>query len=106
MAPINLLVDWGCPGPQPASPLWAKKMDVITLIQSFGFPVAACSVMAWYVKYITDQNNSRLDSMNKEHREEVSRLSSVLENNTLAIQKLTDYIMYGDSNGSKDSTRE
>ena len=61
--------------------------------------------MAWYVKYMTDQANSRLDTLNREHREEVSRLSSVLENNTLAIQKLTDYIMYG-NNGGPDSTRE
>ena len=81
-------------------------MDVLTLIQSFGFPVAACSVMAWYVKYITDQNNQRLDSMNKEHREEVQRLSSVLENNTLAIQKLTDYITYSGNYERSDSTRE
>ena len=80
-------------------------MDILTLIQSFGFPVASCCAMAWYVKYMTDQANSRLDTLNREHREEVSRLSSVLENNTLAIQKLTDYIMYG-NNGGQDSSRE
>lgn len=80
-------------------------MDIIQMIQAFGFPIASCCAMAWYVKYITDQNNQRLDTMNKEHREEVSRLSGVLENNTLAIQKLTDYITMGQANGSKDSTR-
>lgn len=80
-------------------------MDIIQMIQAFGFPIASCCAMAWYVKYITDQNNQRLDTMNKEHREEVSRLSGVLENNTLAIQKLTDYITMGQANGGKDSTR-
>lgn len=80
-------------------------MDIIQMIQAFGFPIASCCAMAWYVKYITDQNNQRLDTMNKEHREEVSRLSGVLENNTLAIQKLTDYITMGQANGGKDSSR-
>ncbi len=80
-------------------------MDIIQMIQAFGFPIASCCAMAWYVKYITDQNNQRLDTMNKEHREEVHRLSSVLENNTLAIQKLTDYITMGQANGGKDSSR-
>lgn len=74
-------------------------MDVVQMIQAFGFPIASCCAMAWYVKYITDQNNTRIDQMNKEHREEVSRLSSVLENNTLAIQKLTDYITLGHDDG-------
>jgi len=81
------------------------RMDIIQMIQAFGFPIASCCAMAWYVKYITDQNNQRLDTMNKEHREEVSRLSGVLENNTLAIQKLTDYITMGQANGGKDSSR-
>lgn len=80
-------------------------MDIIQMIQAFGFPIASCCAMAWYVKYITDQNNQRLDTMNKEHREEVSRLSGVLENNTLAIQKLTDYITMGQANGGKNSSR-
>lgn len=48
--------------------------------------------MAWYVKYITDENNKRIDKMHEDHREEVSALSSALENNTLALQKLTDYL--------------
>ena len=67
-------------------------MDVITIIQSFGFPIAACACMAWYVKYITDENNKRLDDLNRDHKEEVQSLSEALQNNTLALQKLTDYL--------------
>lgn len=67
-------------------------MDIITLIQTFGFPVAACAAMAWYVKYITDENNKRLDDLNRDHKEEVQSLSTALANNTLALQKLTDYL--------------
>lgn len=68
-------------------------MDILTIIQTFGFPVAACVAMAWYVKYITDENNKRLDELNHEHKEEVSSLSTALQNNTLALQKLTDFLI-------------
>lgn len=71
-------------------------MDIVTIIQSFGFPVAACAVMGWYVKYITDENNKRIDKMHDDHKAEVSALSSALENNTLALQKLTDYLTLKD----------
>lgn len=68
------------------------EMDFITIIQSFGFPIAACAAMAWYVKYITDENNKRLDDLNRDHKEEVQSLSEALQNNTLALQKLTDFL--------------
>ena len=32
--------------------------DIITIIQTIGFPCAACCAMAWYVKYITDKKNN------------------------------------------------
>lgn len=79
-------------------------MDYLSILQSFAFPVAACIIMAWYVKYITDENNKRLDQVNADHKSEVSKLSEVLQNNTLAIQKLTDFIMH-DSQVNNDDGR-
>ena len=76
------------------SPPIKNIMDYLSILQSFAFPVAACIIMAWYVKYITDENNKRLDQVNADHKSEVSKLSEVLQNNTLAIQKLTDFIMH------------
>ena len=49
-----------------------------------------CGAMAWYVKYITDQNNLRIDNLNKTHNEEVTSIKDALNNNTLVLQKLID----------------
>lgn len=67
-------------------------MDIITLIQTFGFPIAACAAMGWFVWWSTNENNRRLDDLNRDHKEEVNSLSTALANNTLALQKLTDYL--------------
>lgn len=58
------------------------KMDVTTLTQligSLGFPIAACIAM-----YIT------LNKQSEQHREEMTKLTESLNNNTLAITKLTE----------------
>lgn len=57
--------------------------SIVDLIQNVGFPVAACIYLAW---------RAQLES--KQHKEEVDKLSSVIESNTLAIQHLTDSMDY------------
>lgn len=64
----------------------------ITLITTVGFPIVACGGMAWYVKYITDRNRDDLKEERAQHNEEMTKVTEALNNNTLAIQKLTDYI--------------
>ena len=66
--------------------------DFFTAIQTLGFPIAACAAMAWYVKYITDVNNKRMDDLNARHHEELTQVSEALNNNTLALQHLTDVL--------------
>ncbi len=68
-------------------------MDIIQIIQSIGFPAACVIGMAWYVKYITDQHREDRNAADQRHKEEISEVTRALNNNTLAIQKLTDYIM-------------
>ena len=62
-------------------------MDVSTVSQvigSLGFPIAACAAIGWYfVKYQT-QNNETL-----------SKMSDALNNNTIALTKLTEKIDNG-----------
>lgn len=77
-------------------------MDVINLISQFGFPVAGCVAMAWYVKYITDQNNSRMDKLNEDHKKEIDQVTSALVNNTLALQHLSDLIAWNNGGENKD----
>lgn len=66
---------------------------VSTLIGTYGFPVIACCVMGWYVKYTTDRHREELNRLNEQHRTEMNDIKEALNNNTLALQKLTDYII-------------
>ena len=71
-------------------------MDVnglVTLVGSLGFPIVACIGLGWYVKYQSDLNNKEVADMRKEHQEEINKVTEALNNNTLAVQKLTDYII-------------
>ena len=65
---------------------------IIQLITTVGFPIVACGGMAWYVKYITDRNREDLKEERTQHDQEMQKVTDALNNNTLAIQKLTDYI--------------
>lgn len=55
--------------------------DIVTFIQSVGFPIAACVAL-----YFENQ------AQRKSHKEEMLKLASVIEQNTLAITKLTDHL--------------
>lgn len=68
---------------------------ILSFIQAVGFPAACVIGMGWYVKYITDQHHTELKAMNEQHRQEMADVTTALNNNTLAVQKLTDYIEIG-----------
>lgn len=57
-------------------------MDVNVLIQlvgSLGFPVVACGALFW-----------RMVKSDEQHKEEMSKMSEALNNNTNALVKLTE----------------
>ena len=70
--------------------------EILTAISTVGFPIVACVGLGWFVKYQTDANNAEVASMRKEHLEEIAKVTEALNNNTLAIQRLTDMIQKGD----------
>lgn len=61
---------------------------IITLIQTIGFPIVACGAMAWYVKYITDRNREDMEKIRDAHSVEMKEVTRVLNDNTIAINKL------------------
>lgn len=68
-------------------------MDQIwTVIGQYAFPIVMCVLMAWYVKYTQDNYRSDISEINEKHKNEMDQVTSALNNNTIAIQKLTDYI--------------
>lgn len=61
---------------------------IITLIQSVGFPIVMCGLMAWYVKYITDKNRQEITEEREAHKQEMSQIITAINNNTIVIEKL------------------
>lgn len=60
----------------------------LTILGNYVFPITACCAMAFYVKYMYDQTNGRLDKLNNLHKNEVDKLSEVIKNNTIALEKM------------------
>lgn len=66
---------------------------VIQLIGSVGFPIVACIVMGWYVKYTTDKHREELTNLNNQHRDELTSITEALNNNTIALTELKDALI-------------
>ena len=65
---------------------------IMDYIGQYAFPIVMCIIMAWYVKYQTDNNRADINAINQMHKEETERMTTALANNTLAIQHLTDML--------------
>lgn len=50
---------------------------LLNAISNYGFPIAACAVMFWYM------NKERQD-----HKQEVDTLRNSLDNNTVVLEKI------------------
>lgn len=64
----------------------------LSLLGNYVFPIVACCVMAYFVKYMYDQTSERVDKLNDQHKDEVDTLSEVIKNNTVAIEKMNTLI--------------
>lgn len=68
-------------------------MDISTILQAIatvGFPICACIIIGWYFAKVNDNYRSDIKEINASHKEEINQLSSVIQQNTLVIQKLCD----------------
>lgn len=74
-----------------------------SLIASLGFPIVACGAMAFFIVKRSEANDAKLESLRREqredlqviqreHKEEVAKMSEALNNNTAAIEQLTEKI--------------
>lgn len=64
----------------------------LTILGNYVFPIVACCTMAYFVKYMYDQTNIRVDKLNDQHKNEVDTLSEVIKNNTIALEKMNTLI--------------
>ena len=64
-------------------------MDVNTITQligSLGFPIVCCGALFW-----------RMIKSDEKHQQEMDKMSDVLNNNTLALTRLTEKLSKGDN---------
>lgn len=64
----------------------------LTILGNYVFPIVCCCVMGYFIKYMYDQTNARVDKLNEEHKNEVDTLSEVIKNNTIALEKMNTLI--------------
>lgn len=64
--------------------------DIAQLITTLGFPIVSCIFLGWYVKTQTDNYRADVARIQSEHKDEISKVTEALNNNTLALQKLCD----------------
>ena len=64
--------------------------DIVTIISTLGFPIAACIGMGWFVKYQTDLNNKNMNDMRAEQATQNRTMQTAINNNTKALQELID----------------
>ena len=77
-----------------------NAQEIITLIQSVGFPIVMCGLMAAYVKYITDKNREQITAEREAHKEEMNEVVKAINNNTIVIERLIAKL---DAGGEKDA---
>lgn len=72
-----------------------------SLIASLGFPIVACGAMAFFIVKRSEANDAKLEALRKEqredimtiqreHKDEVAKMTEALDNNTIAIERLTE----------------
>lgn len=64
--------------------------DILTAVTTVGFPIVCCGAMMYYVKYTTDKHREEIEDLNTQHKDEMKEVTSAINNNTLALQKLCD----------------
>lgn len=63
---------------------------VMQMVATLGFPIVACIAMGWFVCDNTKKHRDEVSKLNEQHKEEMSQVTTALNNNTLALQRLCD----------------
>lgn len=62
--------------------------DIVSIVSAVGFPIVAAIGCGYFVKWQYEQNMKQMEEMRKEHKEEVTKMTEALNNNTLALNTL------------------
>lgn len=64
--------------------------EISTIISTIGFPITACIGLAWFCKYMIDQNNVHVDRMFDLYAKANEENRHAIEANTSILQKLVE----------------
>ena len=62
----------------------------VDIISSFGFPIACCVILMWYVYHLQKTHDEEIKHIMKEHKDETSKITEAINSNTLILTKLLD----------------
>jgi hypothetical protein len=60
------------------------------VITSVGFPIFACLAMGYFIKHTIDSYREDIKDLQKEHKDEISKVTEAVNNNTQALLHLID----------------
>ena len=63
---------------------------VSSIVGTVGFPIVCCLCMMYYVREQQQENRKQIDDLNEKYEENIKTLTDTINNNTLALQKLSD----------------
>ena len=64
--------------------------DVMTMISTLGFPIVACIGLAWFCKYMLDQQQKNVDKMFEMYDKSNAENREAIKACTEAINRLSD----------------
>lgn len=64
--------------------------EVMTMISTLGFPIVACVGLAWFCKYMLDQQQKNVDKMFEMYDKSNAENREAIKACTDAINKLSD----------------
>lgn len=64
--------------------------NIATLISTLGFPIVACIGLAWFCKYMIDQNNKHIEQMFSMYAQANQENRNAIEANTKVLERLCD----------------
>lgn len=67
--------------------------EILQAISTVGFPIAMSVAMGVFIKHLIESHQKEIKEMTETHKEESDTMKEAVMNNTMAIQRLTDYLM-------------
>lgn len=64
--------------------------NIATLISTLGFPIVACIGLAWFCKYMIDQNNKHIEQMFAMYAQANQENRNAIEANTKVLERLCE----------------